>query len=220
MDAGSSLRCSPSPSVITACLIRRKTIRNCSEMFGNDQVSEMFVPNTIFGYRTLFAQDVFYRTFFIYRLIWYDCNYICSKTCSKNWCTVVNFVSGSGSAGILSRNPSVGCHWNSIESLNTGIIFVAREYRFRVSVPGTSKIDQIAHFVSLRFCRFAKSFLTNLDELKHVRVIICVWILVQLKIGILQKKFSNHEWNDRKRNGIKSFNKKMTVYGMLPRTKS
>ena len=138
----------------------------------------------------MFAQDVFYRTFFIYRLIWYDCNYICSKTCSKNWCTVVNFVSGSGSAGILSRNPSVGCHWNSIESLNTGIIFVAREYRFRVSVPGTSKIDQIAHFVSLRFCRFAKSFLTNLDELKHVRVIICVWILVQLKIGILQKKNS------------------------------
>ena len=49
VDAGSSLRCSPSPSVITACLIRRKTIRNCSEMFGNDQVSEMFVPNTIFG---------------------------------------------------------------------------------------------------------------------------------------------------------------------------
>ena len=61
-------------------------------------------------------------------------------------------------------------HWD--------IIFVAREYRFRVSVPGTSKIDQIARFVSLRFCRFAKSFLTNLDGLKHVRVNIYVWILV------------------------------------------
>ena len=30
-------------------------------------------------------------------------------------------ISGSGPAGIPSRNSSVGWHWNSIESLNTGI---------------------------------------------------------------------------------------------------
>ena len=29
------------PSVIRGCSIRRKTIRNCSEMFGNDQVNEV-----------------------------------------------------------------------------------------------------------------------------------------------------------------------------------
>lgn len=69
VDAGSSLRCSPCPSVITACLIRRKIIRNCSEMFGNDQVSEMFVPYTAFWIPNMFAQDAFYRTFFIYLLV-------------------------------------------------------------------------------------------------------------------------------------------------------
>ena len=92
---------------------------------------------------------------------------------------MVHSVSGSGTPGIVSRNPSVGCHWNSIELFNTGIIFVAREYRFGVSVPGTSKIDQIANFVSLPFCRFTKSFsgricFKNLDEVKHVRINIYV----------------------------------------------
>ena len=120
-------------------------------MFGNDQVSEMFVSNTILDTEHVRAGciNAFLSNMFLSNVLYLDCITVISVLklrCSKKRRTVVYFGVRFSRNYFLEIHQSNGIGIQLKQKFETGIIFVAREYRFRVSVPGTSKIGQIAHF--------------------------------------------------------------------------